>query len=242
MTNELSLYEKAHYLHRCFRYKFRTEKQQIAKLLSYDLKNQIVFDVGGNHGIYTYWLARAVGKGGSVHVFEPQPELGVELLKIANWLKLDFVKINSVALSDQSTQKVLTRSRVGDGSATLNDYDLSRSGIEKIEIQTISMDEYCQQHGVTSMGYLKIDVEGHELSVIRGGLKTLQKLKPIIQVELRVHEESCDQVIQTLLGLGYRGFMCCDDKEVPIEDYKQTPSAKFGFIGHRDFVFEPTRL
>ncbi len=239
MSDDLSLYEKAHYLHRCFRYKFRTEKQQIAKLLSYDLRDQVVFDVGGNHGIYTYWLAKAVGKNGRVHVFEPQPELGVELNKIAKWLRLDFVSINSVALSDQSTQKMLTRSRVGDGSATLNDYDLSKSGVEKIEIQTLTMDEYCQQQGVTRMGYLKIDVEGHELSVIRGGLQTLQKLKPIIQVELRVHEASCDQVIETLLSSGYTGFMCCDGQEVPIADYKQTPSAKFGFIGHRDFVFEP---
>jgi len=94
------------------------------------------------------------------------------------------------------------------------------------------------RNAVNSIGYIKIDVEGHELSVIEGGLKTIQNLKPIIQIELRVNEDSCDKVISTLTGLGYEGVMLCDGREIPLSEYKEVASKKFGFLGHRDFIFE----
>lgn len=237
MNESLSLYEKLHFLHRCFRYKFRTEKQQISKMLSYDLKNKTAFDVGGNHGIYTYFLSRAVGPHGALHVFEPQPELVLEIEKISEWLNFNFIKLNSFALSDSPAKKTLSRKNIGDGSATLETGAISPND-ENIVIQTTTIDDYCLENLVESMDYLKIDVEGHELPVIQGGLKTIKKLKPIIQIELRVHEPSCDKVISTLTDLGYRGVMLCDGQEIPISLYKTVPSKYFGLLGHRDFIFE----
>ena len=239
MVYKLSLYEKIHFLHRCFRYRFRTEKQQLSKMLSYDLNGKVVFDVGANHGIYSYWLAKSVGARGQIHAFEPQSELILEIEKISKWLNYKSIKLNAIALSDKSNKKTLKRLYVGDGSASLEDRFPSPEACENLEIHTVSMDEYCLQQGVNSMGYLKIDVEGHELSVIRGGIKTIDHFKPIIQVELRVHEASCDQVIDVLETLGYKGMMFCDGKEIPLERYKEVPSIKFGFSGHRDFIFEP---
>jgi FkbM family methyltransferase len=241
MEQSMSLYEKAHFLHRCYRYRFRTERQQLAKLLTFDLEGAVVFDIGGNHGIYTYWLSKAVGPKGQVHVFEPQPELITELNGVKQWLNMHQAKINGIALSDERATKTLSRTRIGDGSATLNSRDAFPNSWQEISVETICLDDYCEMQAPSNIRYIKIDVEGHELSVIRGGLKSISSFQPIIQIELRVHEKSCDEIITILSNIGYQGFMYCNGQEIPIANYKQVPSAKFGFEGHRDFIFQPSR-
>ncbi len=238
MNKKVSFYEKLHYIHRCVRYRFRTEKQQLSKLLSFNLKGKTVFDIGGNHGIYTYFLAKAVGPSGSVYVFEPQPELVVEIEKLLKWLKFNCVKLYPVGLSDVSIKRILSRRNVGDGGATL-ECGSEQVINQNIEIQTTTIDEFCSGNDISSIGYMKIDVEGHELSVIKGGINSIRNFKPIIQIELRVDKDSCDKVISILNELGYDGVMLLDGREIPILQYKNFGSKYFGFSGHRDFIFQP---
>ncbi|MEI9959066.1 MAG: FkbM family methyltransferase [Ferruginibacter sp.] len=61
---------------------------------------------------------------------------------------------------------------------TLNESPLAR--VE--EVKTISLDSYCSSKGLKPT-LIKIDVEGHELKVIEGSLKTLALFKPKIILE-----------------------------------------------------------
>jgi predicted methyltransferase len=70
-------FEDVHFLVRCLRYRFRTEKLPLKTLMRLDLKGAAVIDVGANKGIYCFWLSRAVGQSGKVIAFEPQPEKSV---------------------------------------------------------------------------------------------------------------------------------------------------------------------
>jgi len=203
------------------------------------LKGKTVFDVGGNHGIYSYWMAKAVGPTGAVHCFEPQPELCAEVDQILKWLGLEQVVVNCLALSDSCSRMNLSRNYVGDGSASLTARTDSSSAPSSLICETTTVDDYCSSKQIDQVAFMKIDVEGHELAVIRGALMTLRQARPIVQLELRVHEGTCDQVISVFESLGYRGFMFCDGQEVPLRDYKRVPSSRFGFVGHRDFLFEP---
>jgi FkbM family methyltransferase len=239
MPEHLTLYQKLHFFHRCFRYRFRTEKHQISRLRALDLRGKTVFDVGGNHGIYAYWLAKAVGLRGRVHFFEPQPELCAEVEDILSWLGLQQVLVNRLALSDSRSRMSLSRNYVGDGSASLAARNESAAGSSSMICETTTLDAYCADKRVDTIAFMKVDVEGHELSVINGALEMLQRTRPIVQIELRVHEPSCDQVISVFSALGYRGFMFCDGREIPVSDYQKVPSFRFGFTGHRDFFFEP---
>lgn len=204
-----------------------------------DLTGKTVFDVGGNHGIYAYWLAKAVGSRGKVHFFEPQPELCVEVENTLNWLGLQQVFVNQLALSDSHSRMSLSRNYVGDGSASLAVRSVSAAGSSSMLCETTTLDAYCADKGVDTIAFLKVDVEGHELSVVNGALETLRRARPVVQIELRVNEPSCDQVISVFSALGYRGFMFCDGREIPVSDYQKVPSSRFGFMGHRDFLFEP---
>lgn len=210
----------------------------MTKLLSYDLDGKQALDIGGNHGIYSYWLSKAVGVTGRVHVFEPQPELVEEINSVVAWLALKNVSVISTALSDKASEKTLYRSRVGDGSASLESNNIERDQSRAVTVRTSTLDDYLSTGGFSSLGYIKCDVEGHELAVIRGGISSIRALRPLIQIELRVDQPSCDQVINMLMEIGYTGSMCCDGQEVNLNDYKSVRSKAYGFEGHRDFFFE----
>ena len=72
----MNILEKAHVIHRSWRYRLRHEKDSIKYVLGLNLDGAIALDIGANKGIYTYWLSKKVGKDGKVIAFEPQPELG----------------------------------------------------------------------------------------------------------------------------------------------------------------------
>ena len=71
----MRLFDRLHFLHRAWRYRLRAERDELAFVLSRDLRGATVLDIGANRGIYSYWMHRVVGATGQVIAFEPQPEL-----------------------------------------------------------------------------------------------------------------------------------------------------------------------
>ena len=90
---------------------------------------------------------------------------------------------------------------------------------------------------VPDLKFIKCDVEGHELSVFRGAEQLLRSARPIIQFESTPDE--IEPIRSFVEGLGYSGLMFGQSDTRPIEDIKRTPHPKFGFGGHRDFLFCP---
>ena len=79
------------------------------------------------------------------------------------------------------------------------------------EIELTTLDDYCAQAGIERLDLLKIDVEGAELAVLRGGAKTIERYRPFIIVE--VQEQTADnagytvqELIFWLLARGYTLF------------------------------------
>jgi ubiquinone/menaquinone biosynthesis C-methylase UbiE len=66
MASRLTSVAHAHFLVRCLRYRFRTEKLQIKTMMGLDLNGATVLDIGANKGIYCFWMMRAVGPSGNV--------------------------------------------------------------------------------------------------------------------------------------------------------------------------------
>src|SRR5688572_11049838 len=65
----------SHFILRCLRYRFRTERLHLRTMTLLNLKGATVIDIGANRGIYCFWMVRAVGSNGRVIAFEPQPEM-----------------------------------------------------------------------------------------------------------------------------------------------------------------------
>ena len=75
MVSPSAFIDHAHFLVRCLRYRFRTEKLEIKTMMRLKLGGATVLDIGANKGIYCFWMVRAGGPSGSVIAFEPQPEM-----------------------------------------------------------------------------------------------------------------------------------------------------------------------
>ena len=225
-------FEDAHFLVRCLRYRFRTERLPLQTLLRLNLKGATAIDIGANKGIYCYWLSRAVGRAGKVMAFEPQPEMVNYIRDRKQAFALDNVEIVNTALSDHRGTAQLTRQRIGDGSASLQ-LERQGSGNELISVPLAMLDDF----EVSNLKYIKCDVEGHEPSVFAGGRRLIETFRPLVQFE--AVEADCAPLFSFFEALGYRGTMYLPGGYAPYREGWRIPHPKFGLGGHRDFLFFP---
>lgn len=127
-----------------------------------------VLDVGANLGAYTVLLAGWVGAGGRVHAFEPAPDARSGLIKhLALNGVSDRVTVHAEALSDgQRSARFRAIGMQGDNRL------LPAGATEGIAIATTSIDEFCAAHALQP-SFIKLDVEGAELDVLRGARATI---------------------------------------------------------------------
>ena len=225
-------FEDVHFLVRCLRYRFRTEKLPLKTLLRLDLKGATVIDIGANKGIYCFWLSRAVGRSGKVMAFEPQPEMVNYIKSRKRSFGLDNVEIMLTALSDHRGTAQLTRQRIGDGSASLQ-LERQGSGSELITVPLALLDDF----EVTNLKYIKCDVEGHEPSVFAGARRLIETFRPVVQFE--AVEADSGRLFSFFEALHYRGTTFIGNAYLPYSKAWRVPHPKFGLGGHRDFLFFP---
>ena len=158
-----------------------------------------ILDIGANIGYNTMMFSDY----GPVVSFEPMFHKIVELNVKSNALRYD-VQIIPCALSDEKmVSKIYVPSR-GCESNTLVNYGGTSFNLED-DMRGESVDAYCERlddiyTGIPS--FIKIDVEGHELKVLKGAEQTLRKHKPTVLIE--IHDFSEDNVVHKfMLSLGY---------------------------------------
>jgi FkbM family methyltransferase len=126
----------------------------------------IFLDVGANHGIWTAAAKRWFPKA-EVHAFEVHPDTYRTLEK--NVKELPGVKLVNCGLSDAQGEIELHCFGSASGLTSMIDYphadQLDRS---TVSARVIRGDQYLQEHGITHVDFLKIDVEGVEDRVLRG--------------------------------------------------------------------------
>ncbi|MEH2160636.1 MAG: FkbM family methyltransferase [Nostoc sp.] len=147
---------------------------------------ELVVDVGANIGYMTAVLAVRVGSisGGSVWAFEAHPEIFTELeYNVEQWqdqlINTQFI-IQNIAISDQSgTVKLLIpksfSSNRGLASIITNDEDLKSNNLvnsESIFVKSCTLDNIFPTQVI---GVMKIDVEGHEMKVIKGAINLIKQ-------------------------------------------------------------------
>lgn len=142
----------------------------IVKEVSKRYANQslIIFDVGAHNGEYTKNLLEYIQSPQTIHCFEPG-KASFATLKIFD--NNPNVFKHKIALSDKAETTDLYYNEEGTAFASLNQAKYFQYGItlDKSEkIQTTTMDEFCVREKIDKINFCKIDVEGHELSVLKG--------------------------------------------------------------------------
>ena len=129
----------------------------------------IIFDVGANIGDYSVKLAEILKDKAIIYSFEPSPAAFKKLqVAVAAYKN---VTINNFGLSDSTKILQLYSNFESSGLASLyqrklDHYNTQMNVTEEINLSTV--DIYCEQNNITTIDFLKIDVEGHELSVLNG--------------------------------------------------------------------------
>jgi FkbM family methyltransferase len=194
-------------------------------------RSRLSIDVGAHLGDYTFFMRRH--SAGCI-AFECNPVL-------VGHLRRRFgrsVDIRAVAVSDRQGATVLRipRSDIGLGRATIEPANgLGEfSQIDSVTVQMIRLDDVIKQ----PVGLIKIDVEGHELAVLRGAERVLTQDKPnlILEIEER-HAPGCVAAAFDFLGgLGYRGNYLRDGVLVPVQPGDLSGPGLWNYVfrhGHR---------
>jgi len=179
-----------------------------AKLLrTLGIHPKVMLDVGANTGIYSSILEDIVGSE-NLYMFEPLPDL-------YRFLKLRFKKANvfNFALSykegQQSIRVPFIDGNRADTRASFNQHvEPNQTGFEEVAVRFFPLDRIAKDLKLQEIGFVKIDVEGHELEVLEGGRETLARFKPmlLIEIESRHHQFPITKIFSWLDEMGYRGY------------------------------------
>ena len=154
-----------------------------------------VWDIGANVGLYTLPCARAVGPDGRVYAFEPIPRNVHFLRRHITLNRLGNVEVCEVAVSDGSGTLAMAE---GDSPS---EFHADPCGTWTVRATTL--DDWLADRRTAPPDAVKIDVEGSDDAVLRGGARTLAVCRPWIQ--LSVHGERQRGECARLLGAwGYR--------------------------------------
>lgn len=137
----------------------------------------VVFDVGANLGDWTRSAHRRLAPGSTIYAFEPVASVYAELQpKLAALEPGTRVVATNAALSDRDGCAEIWM--YGGGASALHDRSFAAlAGVpaRREEVRLVCGDTFCREHSIERIGFLKIDVEGHELAVFRGFAGMLAK-------------------------------------------------------------------
>jgi len=220
-----NLYQKMRFWNRRRRYRIK-DKLEIETIRRYLNEGQVVLDIGAHKGVYTSFFRDEVGDDGIIVCFEPQQVLGDYLSKTISLFKWRNVHLERLALSEKNGEaSFFVPGHEGETSpsASLEGSSEGVQGHSQV-VQTVTLDDYCSKKGLYP-NFIKCDVEGHEYSVLKGGVITLGKYHPAVMLECEqrhLRQASVFDVFNFMQGLGYRGYFFGTNDLIPIEDFELT--------------------
>lgn len=196
-------------------------------------------DIGANWGVYTYILS---GLCRHVYAYEPNPEIFAKLAMSAG-AKVTLYKL---ALSDRQGAGTLYVPTIegieADGLSRL-EKGFKEFQERRFEIELTRLDD--QWH--TNIGFIKIDVEGHEKQVIAGATETLTREQPtlMIEIEERHTQRHVEDVFRIIEDIGYTGYFYAIGSLRPLEEFSRNKHQhprnfdRGSPMYIRDFIFKP---
>lgn len=184
---------------------FEDEIQFLRKLMQ---AGDTVVDIGANYGVYALSLARKVGSNGQVWAFEPASDTAKLLRESASANNTNWLHVMQQALSDREGTAWLQKP----GQAELNSLaDPSSEGAaaqrgcgESVAVTTL--DRCLEVHGWRVVDLVKIDAEGEEERILKGGKRFFQEHSPLVMFEVKAGAELHLDLVLRFQEIGYQSF------------------------------------
>lgn len=195
------------------------EKDETEFVINFLRQNDTILDVGAHIGWYTINIGKTFPKA-NIYCFEPVSDTYVYLKRNIGYNNINNVKAYNFGLYNENKEMEFYYFRRG--SALASPVDLLERNSNKIHGQVKTLDSLVENGVINrSIDFLKIDVEGCEFAVLRGGESVIRESKPMIMIELvelwaRKFRYSVNDVRIFLETLGYRCFQISEKKLVEI--------------------------
>lgn len=142
-------------------------------------KDDIVLDLGANIGMFS---CVAAAKGKEAYAFEPTPGtkklLDQQKKLYDNLFPQEYAVSNEVGTCTFSINAI-TEEDVNTGGNTMLPGRLDgKEGIQQIEVKTMTIDAFVKEKGLSSVDFIKADIEGAERYMLMGAQETLKKFAP----------------------------------------------------------------
>tara|TARA_B100000242_G_scaffold240725_1_gene180798 strand:- start:603 stop:1397 length:795 start_codon:yes stop_codon:yes gene_type:complete len=187
------------------------EKSELSMFKRLINEGDNVLEVGGHIGYVTQVFEDLVGDQGRVFVAEPTPKSRFYLKKNVR----SNTKVLPIALADINgemdffTEKFggFTNSLISDFTKKSNkslantQVSVAEDSIKKISVEVRTIDTICDEYDIKP-DFLKIDVEGAELSVLKGAQKTLKNVQSLM-VEV---SENKEKIVKILKAYNFKAF------------------------------------
>ena len=141
------------------------------------------FDIGANVGSYTLLLAQWVGREGHVYAFEPSatPFEGLRRHVDINGVSAVATPIASAVGATTGTLPFVVASTPGESRLAP-----AHGSAAATAVPVTTIDAFCARHGVTP-DFIKVDVEGSELDVLRGARQTIARTAGRLALFVELH-------------------------------------------------------
>jgi FkbM family methyltransferase len=181
------------------------ESEILDSLSSLVKPGMVVYDIGANVGYLSLLFARLCQPGGQVIAFEPVPENAERIEHNAALNRYqDTILVEPLAVIDAARRLRFYVPAAG-GTGKVEGAAGRREGayVREIEVQGISLDEYCVPDCHPAPDLIKIDIEGGEILAIPGMKHLLARIRPTVVLELH-GPEAAEIAWRILKASGYR--------------------------------------
>jgi FkbM family methyltransferase len=179
---------------------FEDEIKFLRRLLK---RGQRVIDIGANYGVYTLSMAKAVGPTGRVWAFEPASSTASRLAEGITVNNFAHVTLERSALSSSSGTARLSLNQ----DSELNSLVRGNSPANATEtVPLATLDQLIESAGWQDIEFVKMDAEGEEANILRGGKRFFSEMSPLVQYEVKADTHLHMDLVQAFAALGYGSY------------------------------------
>lgn len=234
--------------------KGRKFEPEIRFLKNIIIKGNNCLHIGASDARHSFVMSGLIGNG-QVYAFEPSSYSYGHLALMVRLHRLKNVHAYHLAVSNKAGSVCLITPEKSTGHAGrsfafiagLDGTDKKRTDIDsdkatKEEVAAVSVDEFVAENKVASIDFIRCDTEGSEMLILNGAVKTLEKHKPSLLIEIHsnalkeVFNSSAKEVTDYLFNLGYHMFREDDGIIQQVNEVNESENWKDYFFIHSDRV------
>jgi len=176
---------------------FEDEVRYLRRLLR---PGEQAIDIGASYGVYTLAMAKAVGPGGRVWAFEPAPDTAALLAR----------SLQANGFVHAVLERSAVAARAGSGRLSIHANSELNALVEGdaagVTVPLTTLDDCLERFGWHAIDVLKIDAEGAESDILRGGRRFFAQLSPLVLYEVRKGSALRLELAEEFAELGYGAY------------------------------------